>query len=333
MEQNNINVVYAADDNFIPVMGVSIVSLLKNNRDMSNINVTILATNVSELNKQKINDLFNKYDRYLPRWIDATNIEDTLGQKVNQDRGSVSQYARIFLNDIFGEEVDRVLYLDCDTLIVDSIRNLWNINLQGNTIAALKDSFSKYYRKNISLDQNDIMFNSGVMLIDMDKWRQNKVEEKVLNFIKEKNGNVQQGDQGVLNAILSKQTLPISPSYNFATVFTDLSYDQMVKYRKPVSFYSEDEIIEAQRDLHIIHYTSHFFSPRPWQEGCTNKYLNLWLDYRKMTPWGNEKLDTVNNSFKKKKILDMYKKMPKITLFLASIFQVYLRPIKNRFNN
>ncbi|OQQ74078.1 hypothetical protein BUE87_07550, partial [Ligilactobacillus salivarius] len=66
------------------------------------------------------------------------------------------------------------------------------------------------------------------------------------------------------------------------------------------------------------------------QEGCTNKYLNLWLDYRKMTPWGNEKLDTVNNSFKKKKILDMYKKMPKMTLFLASIFQVYLRPFKNR---
>nr|WP_229101584.1 glycosyltransferase [Ligilactobacillus salivarius] len=97
MEQNNINVVYAADDNFIPVMGVSIVSLLKNNRDMSNINVTILATNVSELNKQKVNDLFNKYDRSLPRWIDATNIEDTLGQKVNQDRGSISQYARIFL--------------------------------------------------------------------------------------------------------------------------------------------------------------------------------------------------------------------------------------------
>ena len=51
MEQNNINVVYAAD---IPVMSVSIVSLLKNNRDMSNINVTILATNVSELNKQKV---------------------------------------------------------------------------------------------------------------------------------------------------------------------------------------------------------------------------------------------------------------------------------------
>lgn len=84
--------------------------------------------------------------------------------------------------------------------------------------------------------------------------------KKVLNFIKEKNGNVQQGDQGVLNAVLSKQTLPISPSYNFATVFTDLSYDQMVKYRKPVNFYSEDEIIEAQQDLHIIHYTSHFLA-------------------------------------------------------------------------
>src|SRR5699024_3790811 len=65
---------------------------------------------------------------------------------------------------------------------------------------------------------------------------------------------------------------------------------------------------------------------------CTNKYLDLWLDYRKMTPWGSEKLDTVNNSFKMKKILDMYKKMPKMPLFLASIFQVYLRQIKNRLN-
>src|SRR5699024_10844753 len=128
----------------------------------------------------------------------------------------------IILYDNYGKEINRVLYLDCDTLIVDSIRDLWNIDLEGNTIAALKDSFSKYYRKNISLDQNDIMFNSGVMLIDMDKWRQNKVEEKVLNFIKEKNDNVQLGDHGGNNDVLIKQTLQISASYKFETVFTDL---------------------------------------------------------------------------------------------------------------
>ena len=249
---------------------------------------------------------------------------------VKTNRGSIAQYARIFLTDIFDESVKRVLYLDCDTLIVDSVYELWNIDLKGNTIAALKDAFSKYYRKNVDLAPDDIMFNSGVMLIDLEKWRSDKVEDKLADFIRQKKGKVQQGDQGVLNAVLSKETLVISPKYNFATVFTDLSYDEMLLYRRPVDFYSKQEIVEAQEDIHIIHFTSHFFSLRPWQKGCTNKYLDTWLSYRKRSPWCDDELVTVNKSLKKQKLIAAYQRNPKLILFLASIFQIYLRPLKNR---
>ena len=53
------------------------------------------------------------------------------------------------------------------------------------------------------MEPDDIMFNSGVMLIDLDKWRRENIESKLLEFIRKKNGKIQQGDQGALNAILS----------------------------------------------------------------------------------------------------------------------------------
>ncbi|WP_225363506.1 glycosyltransferase family 8 protein [Ligilactobacillus agilis] len=332
MWENNsrYNIVYAADDGFTEVMGVSILSLFENNQSAEDIRLTILDSGITKSNKDKIETICKKYRRPLPSWVVATDIEKHLEMSVKADRGSIAQYARIFLTDIFSPNVKRVLYLDCDTLIVKSINELWNLDLEGNTIAALKDAFSKYYRKNVDLAPDDIMFNSGVMLIDLEKWRSDKVEDKLADFIRQKKGKVQQGDQGVLNAVLSKETLVISPKYNFATVFTDLSYDEMILYRKPVGFYSKQEIDKAQQDIHIIHFTSHFFSLRPWQEGCTNKYLDTWLNYRKLSPWKDGKLATVNNSFKKQQLINAYQLNPKLVLFLASIFQIYLRPLKNR---
>lgn len=77
-------------------------------------------------------------------------------------------------------------------MINKSIRELWNLDLHGKTIGALLDAFSPQYRVNIDLKSNDIMFNSGVMPIDLNRWKEQKVEEKLLKFIKPKNGKIQQ---------------------------------------------------------------------------------------------------------------------------------------------
>lgn len=92
--------------------------------------------------------------------------------KVNLDRGSLSQYARLFLSTLLPDNIQRVLYLDCDIIFKQSIIKLWNLDLQGKTIGALMDAFSSYYRKNIDLQPDDIMFNSGVMLIDLVQWKE-----------------------------------------------------------------------------------------------------------------------------------------------------------------
>lgn len=324
------NIVYASNDAFCSIMGVSIVSLLENNKNADKINFLILSTDISLVNKKKINRLVQSYGRRKPNWVNAVNIEEKLGMKVNKDRGSLSQYARIFLEDIIQPETKRVLYLDCDTVIDGSISTLWSLDLGNNIIGALKDAFSKYYRKNINLSYNDIMFNSGVMLIDMEEWRKHKVEKKIMNFIISHKGRIQQGDQGALNSILSKSTYVISPRYNFISIFSEFSYEQMGIYRKPVDFYSRCEIEQAKLDPIIIHYTSSIFTNRPWEENCKNPYLSKWLKYRSMTPWKNMKLKK-----KKKSLLrTFYKLAPRsFTLRIAAIFQIYIRPWENYILN
>lgn len=190
--EDEMYIVYASDDNFSDIMGVSILSLFENNKD-ENINIYILDSNISKDNKDKIESICVNYSKKLPMWIQAKNINDVLGINVEMDRGSLSQYARLFIGDLLDKDIKRVLYLDCDTIIEKSIKDLWNIDLEGNTIAALKDAFSSRYRANIRLKPNDIMFNSGVMLIDMLKWKENRIEDRLLKLIKKNNGNYTTG--------------------------------------------------------------------------------------------------------------------------------------------
>lgn len=326
------HIVYATDDNFAEILGVSLVSLYENSKDVDDIIVYVLDSGISDENIEKLKSLPQKYGRSDLSFIKATNISKELSMSVNLDRGSLSQYARLFVSSVLPAELDRVLYLDCDIIINKSISELWNLDIKGKTIAALKDAFSKQYRKNIDLDPDDIMFNSGVMLIDLDKWRRENIESKLLEFIRKKNGKIQQGDQGALNAILSKETFCLEPRFNSVTIFYDLSYEEMMVYRKPVDFYPREEIELAVREPSIIHYTTSFLSKRPWYEGCEHRYVAEWFKYKDISPWSDKPLWTEK---KKNGIKGLYvslcNKMPrKLMIGFSGILQAYGRPLVYR---
>lgn len=327
------HIVYATDDNFAEILGVSLVSLYENSKDVDDIIVYVLDSGISDENIEKLKSLPKKYSRSDLSFIKATDISKELSMNVNLDRGSLSQYARLFVSSVLPAKLDRVLYLDCDIIINKSISELWNLDIKGKTIAALKDAFSKQYRKNIDLEPDDIMFNSGVMLIDLDKWRRENIESKLLEFIRKKNGKIQQGDQGALNAILSKETFCLEPRFNSVTIFYDFSYEEMMVYRKPVNFYPREEIELAVRKPSIIHYTTSFLSKRPWYEGCEHKYAAEWFKYKDMSPWSDKPLWTEK---RKNGIRGLYvslcNKMPrKLMIGFSGILQAYGRPLVYKF--
>lgn len=249
---NTAYIVYASDDKFAEILGISIVSLFENSKDMQKIVIYILDSGISAVNKKKIETIFQKYKREMPEWIKAKNISEEISIDVITDRGSLSQYARLFISSLLPEDTKKILYLDCDILVLKSVKEIWSLDLHGKTVAALMDAFSKYYRKNIGLKPKDVMFNSGVMLVDLEKWKKQKIEEKLLKFISKKNGNIQQGDQGVLNAILSDNTYCFEPCFNSVSIYFDFSYDELLVYRKPPVFYKRSQIKKPWQN-HILY--------------------------------------------------------------------------------
>lgn len=338
LNDRNLHVVYASDDKFAEILGVSLVSLYENNTEMEEIHIYVLDSGISDINKKRLHLICDKYHRESIQFISARDISKILSMNVNTDRGSLSQYARLFVSRDLPKDLERILYLDCDIIINSSLYDLWNLDLEGKTIAALKDAFSKQYRKNIDLQPNDIMFNSGVMLIDMKKWKEKNIEKKILSFIKRHNGVIQQGDQGALNAVLSKDTYCFHPRFNSVTIFYDFTYEEMLAYRKPVDFYSKKEVMQAVQHPVIIHYTTSFTSVRPWIEGSTHPYKDKWLYYKGLSPWANEPLwEAVKHSGLKGAYIGLSAKLPRsMMICLSSLLQVHGRPLvyslKNHIN-
>lgn len=324
--ENCYEIVYGADDTFASAMGISLISLFNSNTDAKEINITILDSGISEPNKNKIENICQQFHRNPPHWVPVTNINDKLSIKIKADRGSLAQFTRLFLGEVYSKNIDRVLYLDCDTIVVSSIKKLWNTDLKDNTIAAVKDAFSKYYRKNIGLASNAVMFNSGMMLINLVNWRNSNVEERLIKFIKAKNGKIQQGDQGVLNAVLSNEVKVLEPEYNLVSLMVMLNYQDIIMYRKPVNFYSESEILYANKNPVIIHYTSGFYVIRPWIRCSNHPRKKEWLQYKQMSPWRNAKLENNKTSY----YLKLFSMLPsQMLLSIAGFLQVYVRPWKN----
>lgn len=329
MEKGKAHIVYASDNSFVEIMGISMVSLYDNSQDMDEIAVYILDGGIAEEEKQKVELICREYHRPTPVWIPAKDISQELSMKVTVDRGSLSQYARLFVASVLPESLDRVIYLDCDTIFNQSIQELWNLDMHGYTIAALKDAFSKHYRGNIGLQANDIMFNSGVMLIDLNLWKKNSIEKRLLKFIMEKNGKIQQGDQGALNAVLSSDTYCFEPKFNSVTIFFDFTYEEMLIYRKPPEFYTKEEVKIAVEDPVIIHYTTSFLSKRPWVEGCRHRYVDKWMKYKAMSPWNNQKI----SRFQKGRglagvCISIVNAMPRVVaIWFSGLLQAYGRPL------
>ena len=327
---NVAHIVYASDNRFAEILGVSLVSLYENSKDMDDIVVYVLDAGIKQENKEKLISVCRKYMRTEMQFIPAQDISKKLSLNVTIDRGSLSQYARLFVSSDLPRNLGRVLYLDCDIIVRQSIRELWNLDLQQKTIGALMDAFSKYYRVNIDLKENDVMFNSGVMLINLDKWKKDKIEDKLLKFITKKKGWIQQGDQGALNAVLSHDTYCFEPRFNSVTIFYDFSYKEMMIYRRPPKFYTEGQVKEAIDNPSIIHFTTSFKSTRAWVKGCKHRYTDEWIKYKNMSQWSDSELWDDDRPVWKQKLLKIYNSLPNsISIRIASVMQVYGRPLKN----
>ena len=205
-----------------------------------------------------------------------------------QSKITVTAYYRLFIAEML-REVDRVLYLDCDTFICEPLDFLFHMSLQ-KSCAAVSEPWPSLLKKHLGLSRCDECFNSGVMLINLAAWRRSGLQEAFIEYIQRQNGKVYFEDQGVLNIILREKIEKLPIKYNVITSY----YIYGLKGTRiacgcPIP-YSEAEAWEAIKRPAIVHFTNCYVAARPWVEGSRHPYAGEWLKLKESTPWADAPL-------------------------------------------
>lgn len=335
-----MNIVYSSSDSYAEILGTSIISLYENNKHVEEINLFIINNGIGKKNKENIMLIAQKYKRKIT-FVECVDIEKLSGTKINVGRWHISTFYRLFLGSILPSNVEKVIYIDCDTIVRQSLAEVWKMNMNGMWVMGVDDCRSALYRIDIGLHKNNIYINNGFLLIDLKAWRKNNIEKKYLDFIYRYNGDITYMDQGVLNGVLGKLKkvglLPLK--YNAQTVFYDFNYEQIDKYRKPIFAYPRENFKNDIKNPIIVHYTTCFISgTRPWNKNNNHEYRGEFLMYRSLTPWGNNELREDNSKSSKKLMTKVTNILP-LTIVLAMISVVHsklypmMRILKNRLNS
>ena len=288
-------------------MGVSILSVLENNKSFNSINIYIVDNNISDGNKLELKKLVESYQRNII-FIDFEKYKKYLNLNMEWQI-SISSYARLFVASMLPSNIDKVLYFDCDTLIVDSLDELWNQDINDFYVAGVCDTVPSNTKQAIGLNSTDFYINAGMILINLKKWREDNLEKRLLDFIDDHNGNVIHHDQGVINGVIkNKKILPLK--YNLMTSYLMMSRDDIIKlYKVEDPFYSQEQIDEAIKNPVYIHYTPGF-TIRPWVKGCKHPYVDLYWKYLKLTPWKDFEPIKNNEKFHVKMVNWIYLNLP-----------------------
>lgn len=130
-------------------------------------------------------------------------------------------YGRLLLGNLLPVEVRRVIYLDCDMLVRDPIEGLFETDMQSFPLAAVRDSISPFIIGKRDMAQNrdlfeyaDPYFNSGMLLIDLDAWREFDMREKVKAIAERGIMNRLYYDQDMLNLIFHNNWLALDWRWN-----------------------------------------------------------------------------------------------------------------------
>ena len=285
-----MNIVYSSSDSYAQVMGVSLFSLLKNNTDSPELNIFIIDNNISDKNKDKVVSMCRSFDRGVT-FIPIADIEKLAGTSIDVGRWNISTFARLFYGSLLPESVEKVIHVDCDTMVMSSLRPLWETVIEGKAVAGALECIGDSYKTEIGMAKDDIYINAGNVMLNLKYIRERGLEESFKKFIAS-HSRLSFMDQPVLNACTANdEKLVVDLRYNLFALVYYLKYKNVLKAKRVSHFYTDKEVALAKRNPCIVHFTTCFMDgTRAWIEGNRHPLVSQYLEYRAQSPWADEPL-------------------------------------------
>ena len=289
-----ITIAYAPDLNFVPLTLASMASVLANAADDDKIEFVILHNGLDDEHLLA----FAKLQGIKSYALTSIKVDCAVFEGFpNANWGTAEAWCRCLLADLLPNH-QKVLYLDCDTIVRSSLSELFAIDL-GTHFAGVIEDVSKSHKNAGRIALKDgFYFNSGVMYINLCLWRQvdffHTLKEMVLEDFSIGN------DQDALNKACDGRKLRLSPKFDYMHVW----------WRKNTPDYDADYLREyesAAKNPVIVHFTG----VKPNHPDCGNKFTTEFLRYAAMVPEYSDlqqKIGVIKASDRKPKV-PFYKRL------------------------
>lgn len=320
---------YATDENFVHVLATSIYSLLKlHEYRMINIRV-VLDQNVTQASRTLLKDIGKKFGKNIS-FIDMPDFDRLTNVSLDIKRYSMSMFSRLMADTLLPQSVERIIYLDADTLICDDLYPLWAADIGGKVIGAVNDFRSIAYCRNLGIRRENCYINSGVLLIDLKKYRSHHCEQRLLQALSRLNGMLEFPDNDLICKVLQDEIALIPMRFNMISAVKMSTYKQLRWMRHPAVNVPKEMYDISKCKPAIIHFTTFFMMHgRPWIAGCNHPDTQRYIQTRREATGLSPIKETTQKSIGKKLIDSMLRWMPKsLIIFFAGILHAYVKPWK-----
>lgn len=247
---SEIPIFFSTDDNYIPYLDLAISSLASNASKDYRYRIIVLNTGLDQDNIDMVKR--NETDCFKIDFYDiSNNIEHIKSRFKNVYHFSIVTYYRLFIASIF-PQYKKVIYLDCDLVVLDDISKLYNTDLHGKIVAAVPDQhvgstkeFREYAQKAITVDPDEY-FNAGVLLIDLEQFRKNDIEGKFIDLLTNYDFDLLDPDQAFLNYLCSDSKIILPYKWNKEPLpFGDECEKSIVHYALYKKPWQYDDVIDG----------------------------------------------------------------------------------------
>jgi len=305
---SKINIAFACDSNYIAQLSTVIVSILLNSKKETSLSFKILHKDFSQNEIEKVKSLisFSKNKNVdfefvnMQEFLKGKNLSSYLNSNKEYNYITDVTYYRFFIPELF-LNLNKILYLDVDILVKKDLSELFNKDITGflagvvecEYIKRLKNKNKNFpqtnlsiqeYEKNILNKRTDKYFNAGVLLLNLDLIRKEKISQKLWNFLEENKNRIVYQDQDVLNSVFDNRVIFLDKKYNKHAVnsykFNDVvllhfigkdkpwdiymhNSKEYLKYYKKTPFFTTKENLEKKRinlNFKIFNWTIFNFS-------------------------------------------------------------------------
>ena len=268
---STLHIALGFDDNYALPAGVTILSVI-NNTPNYNLHFHLFVDKVSNSNIDKFKQLANDKIAITLYTINSNFIINpkTLVLHIT----TISTCIRFIIPDILFSITDRIIYLDSDTICLQSLEKLAKYSVENYIAGVIPDSLDMQKEIKAMYKINaEKYFNAGVLLINTKRWCEEKISQKAFDLIN--SGKIYKyADQDVLNILLENKTLLLPIKFN-------------TKIKIAIDAHQEKEI---RPYTVILHYIS---QNKPWFKVYQSKIFD---HYFQLSPWKNETLPLSGNS-------------------------------------